>query len=61
MGAAADKPGNPSGFNAYWGMVGVTEIEARRLPDIAAMGTANPSTGAVALMVGDIVNYNTPV
>ncbi|MEU2969378.1 NTP transferase domain-containing protein [Streptomyces ardesiacus] len=61
VGAAADKPGNPSGFNAYWGMVAVTENEAHRLPDVVGRGTTNPLTGAVALMVQGIVNYNTPM
>lgn len=60
VGAAADKPADPSGFNAFWGMVAVTEGEAHRLPDVVANGTASPLTGAVALMVDGIVNYNTP-
>ncbi|RDG30841.1 hypothetical protein DVH02_33860 [Streptomyces corynorhini] len=57
---AADKPADPSGFNAFWGMVAVTEEEAHRLPDVVARGTAGPLTGAAALMVEGIVNYNTP-
>ncbi|MEU6673561.1 NTP transferase domain-containing protein [Streptomyces sp. NPDC046853] len=58
--AATDKPTDPSGFNAFWGMVAVTESEAHRLPDVVGMGAANPLAGAVALMVEGIVNYNTP-
>ncbi|MEU9158206.1 hypothetical protein AB0D59_48705 [Streptomyces sp. NPDC048417] len=60
VGAAADKPADPSGFNAFWGMVAVSEGEAHRLPDIVAKGTTSPLAGAVALMVDGIVNYNTP-
>ncbi|TXS75500.1 hypothetical protein EAO69_13005 [Streptomyces sp. me109] len=57
--AATDKPADPSGFNAYWGMVAVTEKEAHRLPDVVAKGVDSPLSGAVALMVEGIVNYNT--
>ncbi|MEU9385763.1 hypothetical protein AB0D38_34505 [Streptomyces sp. NPDC048279] len=60
VGAATDKPADPSGFNAFWGMVAVTESEAHRLPDVVGTGTASPLAGAVALMVEGIVNYNTP-
>ncbi|MET7680389.1 hypothetical protein [Streptomyces sp. NPDC005423] len=60
VGAATDKPTDPSGFNAFWGMVAVTESEAHRLPDVVAVGTTNPLAGAVALMVEGIVNFNTP-
>ncbi|NGO67294.1 hypothetical protein [Streptomyces boncukensis] len=60
VGAAVDKPSDPSGFNAFWGMVAVTEDEAHRLPDVVAEGTASPLAGASALMVEGIVNYNTP-
>ncbi|MEU9900553.1 NTP transferase domain-containing protein [Streptomyces phaeochromogenes] len=60
VGAATDKPTDPSGFNAFWGMVAVTESEAHKLPDVVGTGTTNPLTGAVALMVEGIVNYNTP-
>jgi hypothetical protein len=59
VGAAADKPADPSGFNAFWGMVAVTEDEAHRLPDVVSKGADSPLTGAVALMVEEIVNYNT--
>ncbi|MFE6157419.1 hypothetical protein ACFQ7F_00645 [Streptomyces sp. NPDC056486] len=58
--AATDKPADPSGFNAFWGMVAVTESEAHRLPDVVGMGATNPLAGAAALMVEGIVNYNTP-
>ncbi|MDH6624724.1 UTP-glucose-1-phosphate uridylyltransferase [Streptomyces sp. LBL] len=57
--AAADKPADPSGFNAFWGMVAVTEEEAHRLPDVVSKGADSPLVGAVALMVEEIVNYNT--
>ncbi|MGV9707105.1 hypothetical protein [Streptomyces sp. NPDC003483] len=57
--AATDKPADPSGFNAYWGMVVVAEKEAHRLPDVVAKGVDSPLSGAVALMVEGIVNYNT--
>lgn len=57
--AATDKPADPSGFNAYWGMVVVTEKEAHRLPDVVSKGVDSPLSGAVALMVEGIVNYNT--
>ncbi|MFF2382116.1 hypothetical protein [Streptomyces sp. NPDC058108] len=57
--AATDKPADPSGFNAYWGMVVVAEKEAHRLPDVVTKGVDSPLSGAVALMVEDIVNYNT--
>ncbi|MFE4371709.1 hypothetical protein ACFRMN_26425 [Streptomyces sp. NPDC056835] len=57
--AAADKPADPSGFNAFWGMVAVTAEEAHRLPDVASKGADSPLAGAVALMVEQIVNYNT--
>ncbi|OON81146.1 NTP transferase domain-containing protein [Streptomyces tsukubensis] len=59
VGAATDKPKDPSGYNAFWGMVAATEAEAHRLPDVVGEGTASPLTGAVALMVEGIVNYNT--
>lgn len=58
--AATDKPADPSGFNAFWGMVAVAEGEAHRLPDVVSPGTTSPLTGAVVLMVDGIVNYNTP-
>jgi UTP-glucose-1-phosphate uridylyltransferase len=57
--AATDKPADPSGYNAFWGMVAVTEDEAHRLPDVVGKGVDSPLTGAVALMVERIVNYNT--
>ncbi len=57
--AATDKPSDPSGFNAFWGMVAVTEKEAHRLPDVASKGAESPLAGAVALLVERIVNYNT--
>ncbi|WP_446041376.1 NTP transferase domain-containing protein [Streptomyces sp. SID1121] len=60
VGAATDKPADPSGFNAFWGMVTVTESEAHKLPDVVTPGTPNPLTGAVALMVEGIINFNTP-
>ncbi|WP_329457186.1 hypothetical protein [Streptomyces sp. NBC_01497] len=56
---ATDKPADPSGFNAFWGMVAVAEDEAHRLPDVASKGVVSPLAGAVALMVDGIVNYNT--
>ncbi|MFE9884453.1 hypothetical protein [Streptomyces scopuliridis] len=59
VGAAAEKPADPSGFNAFWGMVAVTEEEAHRLPDVVSKGADSPLAGAVALMVERIVNYNT--
>ncbi|MER5436304.1 hypothetical protein [Streptomyces sp. NPDC002588] len=57
--AAADKPADPSGFNAFWGMVAVTEEEAHRLPDVVRKEADSPLAGAIALMVDGIVNYNT--
>jgi UTP-glucose-1-phosphate uridylyltransferase len=57
--AAIDKPADPSEFNAFWGMVAVTEEEAQRLPDVVGKGADSPLPGAVALMVERIVNYNT--
>lgn len=57
--AAADKPADPSGFNAFWGMVTATEAEAHRLPDVVGEEADSPLAGAVALMVEGIVNYNT--
>jgi bifunctional N-acetylglucosamine-1-phosphate-uridyltransferase/glucosamine-1-phosphate-acetyltransferase GlmU-like protein len=59
VGVAADKPADPAGFNAFWGMVAVTEEEAHRLPDVVVKGADSPLAGAVALMVERIVNYNT--
>ncbi|GGY08615.1 hypothetical protein GCM10010358_72000 [Streptomyces minutiscleroticus] len=59
VGAATDKPADPSGFNAFWGMVAVTEDEAHRLPDVVSEGADSPLVGAAALMVEEIVNYNT--
>ncbi|MEU0471848.1 hypothetical protein ACFW5S_12875 [Streptomyces olivaceus] len=60
VGAATDKPADPSGFNAFWGMVAVAESEAHRLPDVVSTGTASPLAGAAVLMAEGIVNYNTP-
>lgn len=57
--AAAEKPADPAGFNALWGMVAVVEEEAHRLPDVARRDADSPLTGAAALMVERIVNYNT--
>ncbi|EOD62544.1 hypothetical protein [Amycolatopsis vancoresmycina] len=57
--AAAEKPADPSGFNALWGMVAVAEAEAHRLPDVARRDAASPLAGARAFMVERIVNYNT--
>ncbi|MET8854112.1 hypothetical protein [Amycolatopsis sp. NPDC004625] len=57
--AAAEKPADPSGFNALWGMVAVTADEAHRLPDVARRDADSPLAGARALMVERIVNYNT--
>ncbi|WP_328498798.1 hypothetical protein OHS59_43130 [Streptomyces sp. NBC_00414] len=59
VGAAVDKPVEPSGFNAFWGMVAVTEEEAHRLPDVVRKGADSPLAGAVALKVEQIINYNT--
>ncbi|MGI5435965.1 hypothetical protein ACQEV4_00200 [Streptomyces shenzhenensis] len=60
VGAATDKPTDPSGFNAFWGMVAATESEAHKLPDVVRRGADSPLAGAVALMVEGITNYNTP-
>ncbi|VVJ22153.1 Uncharacterised protein [Amycolatopsis camponoti] len=57
--AAAEKPADPSGYNALWGMVAVAEDQAHRLPDVARRDADSPLAGAVALMVKRIVNYNT--
>ncbi|WP_103343218.1 hypothetical protein [Amycolatopsis sp. CA-126428] len=57
--AAAEKPADPAGFNALWGMVAVIEEQAHRLPDVARRDAASPLAGARALMVARIVNYNT--
>ena len=57
--AAAEKPVDPAGFNALWGMVAVAEDEAHRLPDVVVKEADSPLAGAVALMVERIVNYNT--
>jgi dTDP-glucose pyrophosphorylase len=57
--AAAEKPADPAGFNALWGMVAVTEDQAHRLPDVARRDADSPLAGARALMVARIVNYNT--
>ena len=57
--AAAEKPADPSGFNALWGMVAVAAEEAHRLPDVARRDADSPLAGAAALMVERIVNYNT--
>ncbi|MFJ9378175.1 hypothetical protein [Streptomyces sp. NPDC101455] len=57
--SATDKPSDPSGFNAFWGMVAATEEQAHRLPDVVGKGSDSPLAGAVALVVERIVNYNT--
>ena len=57
--AAAEKPADPAGFNAAWGIVAVTEREAHRLPDVVRRDAESPLPGAAALMVERIVNYNT--
>ncbi|WP_290057706.1 hypothetical protein [Amycolatopsis solani] len=57
--AAAEKPVDPVGFNALWGIVAVTEDQAHRLPDVARRDADSPLTGARALLVEQIVNYNT--
>ncbi|WP_206796512.1 hypothetical protein [Amycolatopsis sp. MtRt-6] len=57
--AAAEKPADPAGFNALWGVVAVAEEEAHRLPDVVVREADSPLAGAVALMVERIVNYNT--
>ncbi|MFD9813405.1 hypothetical protein [Streptomyces sp. NPDC059080] len=58
---AAEKPSDPTGFNAFWGMVTAAEEQAHRLPDVVSRGADNPLAGAAALMVEEIVNYNTAV
>jgi hypothetical protein len=57
--AAAEKPADPAGYNACWGIVTATEEQAHRLPDVVRKEADNPLTGATALMVERIVNYNT--
>ncbi|MEV6823870.1 hypothetical protein [Amycolatopsis sp. NPDC051102] len=57
--AAAEKPADPAGFNALWGIVAVAAAEAHRLPDVARRDADSPLAGARALMVERIVNYNT--
>ncbi|WP_410643453.1 hypothetical protein [Amycolatopsis sp. lyj-346] len=57
--AAAEKPADPAGFNALWGMVAVAEDQAHRLPDVARRDADSPLAGARAVMVAQIVNYNT--
>lgn len=57
--AAAEKPADPAGFAACWGMIAVTAEEAHRLPDVARKDADSPLPGAVALMVERIVNHNT--
>ncbi|WP_410566733.1 hypothetical protein [Amycolatopsis sp. cmx-4-61] len=57
--AAAEKPADPAGFNALWGIVAVSAEQAHRLPDVARRDADSPLAGARALMVARIVNYNT--
>ncbi|WP_020658813.1 hypothetical protein [Amycolatopsis benzoatilytica] len=57
--AAAEKPADPAGHNALWGIVAVTAEEAHRLPDVARRDADSPLAGARALLVDQIVNYNT--
>ncbi|THC46946.1 hypothetical protein E7X58_29345 [Streptomyces sp. A1499] len=57
--AATEKPADPSGFNAFWGIVAAAEQEAHRLPDVVSAGAESPLPGAVACMVETITNYNT--
>ncbi|MFJ1768114.1 hypothetical protein ACIOD2_47895 [Amycolatopsis sp. NPDC088138] len=57
--AAAEKPADPAGFNALWGIVAVAEAQAHRLPEVARRDADSPLAGARALMVERIVNYNT--
>ncbi|MFH9126217.1 hypothetical protein ACH4KC_02170 [Streptomyces griseoaurantiacus] len=59
VGAAAEKPSDPAGFNGLWGMVAVAEEEAHRLPDVVRKGADSPLAGAAAVVVKEIVNYNT--
>jgi hypothetical protein len=59
VGAAAEKPSDPEGFNGMWGMIAVTEREAHRLPDVVRREADSPLPGAAAVMVREIVNYNT--
>ncbi|MFG2226600.1 hypothetical protein [Streptomyces sp. NPDC048644] len=59
--SAVEKPSDPAGFNAFWGIVTATEEEAHRLPDVVSKGADNPLAGATALMVEGIANYNTAV
>ncbi|WP_307540880.1 hypothetical protein [Streptomyces sp. V3I8] len=59
VGAAVDKPADPSAYNAFWGMVAVTEENAHRLPDVVRKGADSPLVGAAAVLVEGITNYNT--
>ncbi|NJP69947.1 hypothetical protein HCJ99_03445 [Streptomyces sp. C1-2] len=59
VGAAAEKPSDPAGFNGLWGMVAVAEEEAHRLPDVVRKGADSPLAGAAAVVVKEIINYNT--
>ncbi|GAA3189758.1 MULTISPECIES: hypothetical protein [Streptomyces] len=61
VGAAVEKPSDPSGFNAFWGMVVAGEDEAHRLPDVVRREADSPLAGAAAVMVDGIVNYNRAV
>ncbi len=57
---ATDKPADPAGFNAFWGMVAAAEDQAHRLPDVVGKDVASPLAGASAHLVEGMVNYNTP-
>ncbi|WP_399094276.1 NTP transferase domain-containing protein [Streptomyces sp. BBFR2] len=56
---AAEKPSDPTGFHAFWGMVTATEDEAHRLPDVVREGVSSPLVGAAVHLVEGMVNYNT--
>jgi len=61
--AAADKPADPSPYNAAWMCIATTAKEVARLPDAVcpdAAGSAHPLVGAAAVRVAGYRNVTTP-
>jgi len=61
--AAADKPADPSPYNAAWMCIAATAEEVTRLPDAVAArggGAEHPLVGAAAIRVAGYRNVTTP-
>lgn len=57
---AAEKPSDPSGYNAVWAAVACAEGRAGQLPGLLEQGGSNPMCGAPAVLVKGYRNVSFP-